>query len=485
MSLLHRPRGALARAALLLALALPAGARTLPAQEIPEAEVRYDADGPSPDFHRGRRTALARSLAPNAVAVFFAAPERVRSNDTNYEYRQDSDFYYLTGSREPGSALLLVPSGVRVEGRTVREILFVPPRSPSEEVWTGRRLGAARAAAQLGFEMALESDRFEDVLAEALRGGRARVYRLPWAPGIEPGSPLASLTQAFERNTETSLAGSVRAGAGMTDVTTLRGLLDRLREIKTEEEVVLLRKAIDLTVEAHREVMRQVEPGWAEYEIEALIEYTFRKGGAEHPGFNSIVGSGENSVILHYDTNRRRTEPGDVVVIDIGAEYRGYSADVTRTIPVSGRFSPEQREIYALVYEAQQAGIEVARAGATFGDVTRASWAVLADGLARLGLISSPADQAGLRRFTLHGVSHYIGLDVHDAGTNGPMRPGVVFTVEPGLYIPPAADVDPKWWNIGVRIEDDVLVTEGDPVILSAAAPRHPDEVERWMAERR
>jgi Xaa-Pro aminopeptidase len=190
-------------------------------------------------------------------------------------------------------------------------------------------------------------------------------------------------------------------------------------------------------------------------------------------------------VILHYESNRRTTKPGDVVVVDIGAEYRGYSADVTRTFPVSGRFSPEQREIYTIVYEAQEAGIGASRPGATMADVNRAAYAVLGTGLARLGLIGSATDNAAIQRFALHGVSHYIGLDVHDAGTNGPMQPGVFFTVEPGIYIPPSPDVDPKWWNIGVRIEDDVMVTDGGPVILSAGAPRRLEDVERLMAEAR
>ena len=269
--------------------------------------------------------------------------------------------------------------------------------------------------------------------------------------------------------------------SGTGDATPLWGLLDELRAIKSDEEMTVLRRAIDITAEAHREVMQQVEAGWAEYEIEALVEYTFKRSGSEQPGFNSIVGSGENSTILHYMTNRRVTEAGDVVVIDIGAEVHGYSADVTRTIPVSGTYSPEQRTIYELVYRAQEAGIQATRAGNAFFASNSEASRVLAEGLAELGLISSASDAGGLRRFFMHGTSHYLGLDVHDVGSYGPLRAGEVVTIEPGIYIPAAEDIDPKWWNIGVRIEDDVLVTDGDPVILSAGAPRHIDDVEALM----
>ena len=268
--------------------------------------------------------------------------------------------------------------------------------------------------------------------------------------------------------------------AGYADQTTLESILVDLREVKTEEELEFLQRAIDITTAAHREAFRSIEPGLHEYEIEAVIEYVFHRGGAEHQGFPSIVGSGENSVILHYESNRRRMEDGDVVVMDIGAEYRGYSADVTRTAPVSGHFSREQRLIYDAVLEAQEAAIAAAVAGASFRAPNVAAAAVLADRLTELGIISAPGE---ISRFMPHGVSHYLGLDVHDAGTYGPLRPGNVITVEPGIYVSPMEGVDEKWWNIGVRIEDDVLITEAGPVVLSSSAPRTADEIERMMEE--
>ena len=448
----------------------------LPAQEV-DAPVRYDEDYLSADFHRSRRAAVVAQLPGNSLVVLFGAPMRNRSNDMDYEYRQASDFLYLTGSEEPGSALILAPGGLEVDGERVHEILFVPPRDPAREVWDGRRFGAERAMQRLGVELALDAMRFAEILVPLLQNAQHRVYHLGFPDGVPERSVLYDQLAAFMDNVDPAAL----AGAGTGSAAPLRGVLDGLRAIKSDEEMTALRRAIDITTEAHREVMQQVRAGWAEYEIEALVEYTFKRNGSEQPGFNSIVGSGENSTILHYMTNRRVTEPGDVVVIDIGAEVHGYSADVTRTIPVSGTYSPEQRAIYELVYRAQEAGIRATRAGNPFFASNNEASRVLAEGLAELGLISSAADTGGLRRFFMHGTSHYLGLDVHDVGSYGPLRPGEVVTIEPGIYIPVAADIDPKWWNIGVRIEDDVLVTDGDPVILSGGAPRQIDDVEALM----
>ena len=512
----------------------------VPAQQR-DAPVRYEDDFLSADFHRSRRELLRETLPENAVAVVFGAATRNRSNDVGYEYRQSSDFLYLTGSEEPGSVLLLAPGGLRIDGRTVREVMFVPPRDPAEEVWTGRRFGVERAISELGLELAVEATRFEEIVVPILRDRTRQIHHvdIPDAPesgsqlerqletflanvrplSVDPQSPSASLMLAlaaagpetFERlKRAPSLPGSfsdeplrriegVFTSArtydewarrrtellqGYSEGTALRIALNDLRTTKTDEEMDVLRRAIDITVEAHREVMRQVQAGWTEYQIEALVEYTFKRNGSEYPGFPSIVGSGENSTILHYETNRRTTQPGDVVVVDIGAEFHGYTADITRTIPLTGRYTAEQRAIYELVYAAQEAGIRAARAGNGFRAPHEAGSRVLADGLARLGLISSPNDQAGLRRFFMHGTSHYLGLDVHDVGNYGPLTPGTVITVEPGIYIAAADDIDPKWWNIGVRIEDDVLITEGEPVLLSQGAPRQIDEVEALMRTR-
>ncbi len=535
--LLHRSPGSLLAAALLVVPALGA-AQTATAPAAVEPPVRYDADLLPTGFHKSRRDSVLASLPANAVAVFLSAPQRTRENDVSYEFHQSSDLYYLTGATESGAALILAPGGVLVDGERVREVLLVPDRDPAQEVWTGRRLGAERAEGELGVAKAVVNDRFEAVLGAALANGR-RLYHLPLPDGVERGSTLAEQVEALQRHAAilefgqggmadflaSRMLGTTseaefqrtmaflqrvsenpfpapplreayvqyRAAATVdewlawkrgnidsryADGTMLGSRLGALRTVKTEAELVLLRRAIDITAEAHREAMRALRPGMHEYEVEALVEYVFHRNGAEHPGFPSIIGSGENSVILHYETNRRRMQGGDVVVMDIGAEYHGYSADVTRTVPVNGRFTPEQRAIYEIVLRAQEAGIAAARAGAPFGEVHRAAARVVAEGLRELSLIT---DDQEVRRFFMHGTSHYLGLYVHDVGTGGPLLPGTVITVEPGIYIAPADDVDPRWWNIGVRIEDDVLITEAGPEILSAGAPRSVGEIEALM----
>lgn len=451
----------------LLPVALPTRAQQAPP---PEPPVRYDTDVLSNDFHRSRRDAVLAALPEHAVAVVFSAPVRNREHDVDFEYRQSSDLYYLTGTHEPASVLLLAPGGLQVDGETVRELLMVPPRDPQREIWEGRRYGAERAAEVLGIEKAVSNERFEEVMNDLLQDGRRRFFHLPLPEGVPEGSELGAQIAFFEEHL-----------ARYADGALLRQTLDRLRMVKTEEELTLLQRAIDITVAAHREAMRSLEPGMHEYEIEALIEYVFKRNGAEYPGFPSIVGSGENATVLHYTTSRRAMEAGDLVVIDVGAEYRGYAADVTRTLPVDGTFSPEQQAIYALVLEAQEAGIEAARAGSGFSAPGQAAQRVIAEGLKKLGLIE---DEAGVRRFFMHGTSHYLGLYVHDVGDYGLLVPGTVITVEPGIYIAPAPDVDAKWWNIGVRIEDDVLITEGAPVNLSEGAPRTVSEIEVLMQER-
>jgi Xaa-Pro aminopeptidase len=527
----------IASLALVLAVA-PANGQGIDGGATDDSGPFYGEDRPSPEFHRDRRQAVLDALPDDAVAIVLASPERARSNDVDYEYHPSSDLYYLTGMTEPSTILLLVPGGTEVGGKTVQEILVVRARDPATEVWTGRRLGAEGAMRELGVQLAVEPERFEEIAGPLIE--TRRPYVLPWPAGLDPGSEYgAQVAWLKERiptfEPEPGRAGALQRGllrvndaaaydrargmvermagaagpadgeaarmarafveagsvdawlawrdsamAGFANSTELESVLSDLREVKTEEELRFLQAAIDATAAAHRQALRSIEPGMREYEVEAVIEYVFHRAGAEHTGFPSIVGSGENSTILHYESNRRRMEDGDLVVMDIGAEYRGYSADVTRTAPVNGRFSEPQRQIYEIVLAAQEAAIAVATPGAGFRDLNEAASTVLAEGLERLGIIGSSSE---LRRYFPHGVSHYLGLDVHDVGTYGPFRPGDVVTVEPGIYIRPGEGVDERWWNVGVRIEDDILITPHGPVVLSAEAPKTVAEIEALMAE--
>ena len=529
------------RPSLLLLLCLVAAPVWAQQPALPEAPVRYDTDLLPTAFHAERRARVLEALPPDGVAIFFGQPTRTRENDVDFEYRQDSYLYYLTGTHEAGSVLLLAPGGIAVDGGRVTELLLVPPRNPAAEVWTGRRFGAPRARAELGVEEVVTTDRFEEIVGALAADGR-RFFHLPLPDGMGAGDELGAQLAFFRQTVPTLevtgsgmarqaalfmltldspeafdrmkplLTSRLEAGdfespvlqeayaafasadtyaaweawrhahlSRYADATLLKNTLDALRMVKTDGEMKLLRRAVDISVAAHNEVIRSIEPGMYEYQAEALAEYVFKRNGAEAPGYPSIVGAGENATILHYESNRRRMDAGDLVVMDMGAEYHGYSADVTRTVPVSGTFSAEQKAIYEIVLRAQQAGIEAAVAGASFGAPGQAATRVIADGLRQLGLARTDAD---VRGFFMHGTSHYIGLYVHDVGVGGVLVPGAVVTVEPGIYISPRADVDAKWWNIGVRIEDDILVTESGPVNLSAGAPRSVEAIEALMRER-
>ncbi len=362
--------------------------------------------------YRLRRERLAERIKGN-VLVLKAAPEQEL-----VEYQQEDNFYYLTGFDEP-NAILLLNAGTTPH----EEVLFIPDRKPSEERWTGKKLGPGPEAERLtGFKQVLPMSEYESILAKASDGGKP-VYGLP-----EAADDIAFL-----------------------------------RQTKSQTEIALLEKAIRITMAAHRAVAQVIAPGVMEYEVEATLEYEFRRAGAERPGFPSIVGSGPFSTILHYEKSTRRMEAGDVVVVDIGAEYSGYSADITRTYPVSGKFSSRQREIYQIVLDAQKAGLAQVKPGTTMGDVHRAAMAHIR--------------ARGYDKFFIHGTSHHIGLDVHDVGsTSRPLEPGMVITVEPGIYIPEE--------QLGVRIEDDVLVTVTGYRMLSQF-PKEIGEIEGLMRRRR
>jgi Xaa-Pro aminopeptidase len=435
----------------------------------------------SPAEWKKHREEFMRHLSNKSVAVFKAAEEYIRNGDVEHDYRQRSNFYYLTGLPEKEAMLLLIPRGiyVRDESKFVKEILFVMPRDPLREIWDGYRLGTEGAKKELGIEAAVTNERFEDFLQNALRGIDTLYIEVERVGLNEPlNKDIDFIKRARERLFDFKVADPVP-------------ILTQMREIKSPAEMALLRKAIDITCEAHREVMRSAKPGMREYELQAILEYIFKKSGAAREGFPSIVGSGPNSCILHYRAGDRLINDGEVVVLDIGAEYQMYTADVTRTIPINGKFSQPQADIYQIVYDAQEAAIKSLRPGAPADETRKISERIVTEGLVKLGILKGSVEEnlktKTYREFFMHGVSHYIGLDVHDVGRYDIWRPNAVITVEPGIYISEAAGkkngVDPKYWNIGVRIEDCVLITENGHELLSGSAPRTMKEIEELMAQ--
>lgn len=436
----------------------------------------------TPQEWQRHRAEFMRPLSAKSIAVFKASKEATRNGDVEHAYRQDSDFYYLTGLAEKESMLLIIPRGLSLPGlaQPAKEFLFVMPRNPLSEIWDGIRLGVEGAQAQLGFSAVLTNDQFDKIFKAALAGSDTLYMKTGERSHPHAASPSADSTQhALE-----ALLGVTVADPGK--------ILRRAREIKSPAEIALLRRAIDITCQAQREVMASAQPGMREYELQAMLEYIFTKNGSARLGFPSIVGSGPNSCILHYRAGSRQMQNGDLIVIDIGAEYEMYTADVTRTIPVNGKFTKEQAEIYNIVLAAQEAAMVNVKPGVTWRELSAAASRVIVEGLIKLdilkGTIEENLQSGSYRDFFLHGLGHYLGLDVHDVGTYGPFQAGVVFTIEPGIYISEATakkyNLPASYHNIGVRIEDDILVTETGYENLSASAPRTIAEIEALMAQK-
>lgn len=417
--------------------------------------------GPVPvDRLTARRAALAARLG-TGVAVLESATQRDLETDypQDSDYRERNDFFYLTGLEAPESWLVIVADS----GTLASVRLYLPARDSLSERWTGRRLSPKEATAQSGIS---------DVRDAAKASAEIRETAVGFTSPARRGALYLDRTRrAAGDELLSSLVFSGRRDQQLPAVRALAPEIAALRLVKDDDELRRLRRAIDITGESLLEAMRTAAPGMWEYELEGVIEGGFRRRGAERVGFPSIVGSGPNSTTLHYDKSRRQTEAGDLAVLDVGAEYGYYTADVTRTIPVSGKFSPRQRRIYDLVLGAQQAAIDSVRPGVTIGDLNR---------VARRWLRENSGDACGEKscdQFFIHGLSHWLGMDVHDVGEyRTPLMPNTVITVEPGIYLPAE--------NLGVRIEDDVLVTASGHELLSAKAPRRADDIERVMARR-
>ncbi len=427
-----------------------------------------------PSFHKQRREALREKLPENSFAVFFSNPVRNRSNDVDYQYSQDPDFYYLSGLNEPHSALIIFKQPFKITGKLIDEIVFVQDRDKLQESWTGKRLGIEGTVAKLGFNSVYLNSEFTSLFPDPSQFNQVLVK---FPTDIRPnGKVKGSLNSMVETLNEKLKLTGKEAESGML----LKAMAD-LRQIKLDIEIRLMQKAIDITVDGLSEAIRAAKPGMTEFQAQAITEFYFKYKGSEYPGYGSISGSGENSCVLHYVTNRKKLNDGDMLLMDMGAEYHGYTADVTRTIPVNGKFSEHQKIIYELVLEAQLEGIKTARAGNEFHDPHKAATAVITKGLIALNIIAS-TDQ--VKKYFNHGTSHYLGLAVHDAGNFGKLLPGMVITVEPGIYIPAGSPCDKKWWNIGIRIEDDILITENEPVVMSGSLTKTVDGLEQLMKEK-
>ena len=436
-----------------------------------QGTAEYPDDYLSPAFHAGRRAAFREKMPQRSVAMFFASPQKVRNNDVNYIYAPSKNLYYLTGLEEPNALLLLFKQSVTLLGKTGTEFIFVQPRNPQREMWTGKILGPTGVMQKYQMENVFTTDQFSGRLLDfAQLDTIITSFRTEQILFKYPGRGDLLANMAASLDSALLQAGKIPMPSPAT------AILHQLRGIKQPEEIALMEKVINMSVEGHNRVIRTIRPGMHEYDAQALMEYEFKSRGSEYVGYPSINGSGANSCILHYETNQRTLQDGDLLLNDCGAEYHGYSADVTRTIPVNGKFSPEQKIIYELVLAAQDAAFALCKPGNQFSDPHNAALKVITAGLKDLGIIQSD-NQA--RIYFPHGTSHHLGLDVHDMGSRSTLQPGMIFTVEPGIYIPPNSNCGKKWWSIGVRIEDDLLITNDGYRNLSAGAPRSVEEIEK------
>jgi Xaa-Pro aminopeptidase len=428
-----------------------------------------------PEIYKARRVKLMELLDHNSIAVLRAADTKQRNGDVDYRFRQESNFLYLTGYNESPSVLLLAPDGMEINGQKVKEVIFVQESDPRSEQWTGKLPGTEGMKKNFGLEMALPVNTLKDILPAALKDKKILYTLFQRSDYVYEMFTDKKINLAEERKKFLS-----EKYPGM-EFNYLFKPLNQMREIKSRDEINLIQKAIDATVEGYTDVLKVCKPGMYEYELQGIIEYAYTRNGCEYPGFTSIVGSGPNSCILHYDANRRKILNGEVVVMDIGGEYGGYSADLTRTIPINGKFSKEQKEIYNIVYQASEEIIKYIKPGISPRALDSIADAVVGKGLLKLGLIKSQ-NETGM--FLPHGVSHDIGLDVHDVSSHGKLKAGQVITVEPGIYISEDFDkVDKKYLNIGIRIEDDVLVTETGHEVLTGKAPKRIEEIEKLMTK--
>jgi Xaa-Pro aminopeptidase len=493
------------------------------------------------EFHKGRRDAARELMPANSVLVIFAAPKRNFSNDVDYLYHQNPDLYYFTGYKEPNAVLFIFKEDQTNEGKKFNELFFVQKRNPAAEQWTGRRLGTEGVIKKLGIENCYNGEEFKNFPLDLSKFTNVIFGGIPDGLVDEASDPadLSDLFNEFRKKTQlptdynnalnrdlsvfvrfTSAInidrrisalkikmaadesyrnnefvkaivaikkpGEIeplreRISAAMKTLFLFDQITGTLRETKTREELDLIRKAVEISCIGQNEVMKTVRPDMSELEIQGLHEYVHKKYGAEEVGYGSIVGAGENGCILHYMENTKTKVGTTMLLMDVGAEYHGYTADVTRTVPVDGKFSTEERAIYQLVYDAQEAAFRLLKDGAKWSDADVAARDIITNGLVQLGIAKTKEEA---NKYYPHGLSHHIGLDVHDKGVSQTLKKDMVITIEPGIYIPSDSPCDKKWWGISVRIEDDALITKDGYELLSAFAPRSIADIEKMIAQK-
>jgi Xaa-Pro aminopeptidase len=437
--------------------------------------------------HAARRARLLAQLPPGAVVVLHTAPEVARNSDSDYPYRYDSGFYYLSGFGEPDSTMVLVAGRGELPPCS---ILFCREKHAEREIWDGFRYGPDAARSAFGFDAAFPIAQLDEQMGKLLANAPA-IYC-----ALGSNAALDAQLRLWLGNVRSQSRAGIAAPAALADVLPL---LAEMRLFKDDSELVTMRRAADISGQAHVRAMRAARPGMHEYAIEAELLYEFRRNGAQAPAYNAIVASGPNACILHYSANNAPVRDGDLILVDAGCELDGYAADISRTFPANGRFSAPQKALYELVLAAQNAALAAVRPGQRYTGMHDAALKVLAQGMLELGLLNRQrhgnvddviADKAYLP-FYMHGTGHWLGMDVHDVGQyrdvnhagkpSRPLQPGMVLTVEPGIYVRPADGVPEQFWNTGIRIEDDVLVTPGGHEVLSASTPKTVADIEQLM----
>ncbi len=459
-------------------------------------------------FFKERREALRKLMPDNSVFVLFAYPVRNYSNDNDYPYHPNPDLYYFSGFSEPNALMLIFKEAQTVKGidNPISEVLFIPATNPNQEKWTGKKMNCREAIEKLGVQYATETNKFKTFPLELANFKIIALDILQPDAGAESSnqSGLSDLIKQFKDKANIQKNPN-RMSLMLNGFTVQRNepsnkiLIDSLlnehinyllferitsilRAVKTSEELAVLQKAIDVSCLGHNESMRAMRPDMSERELQAIHEFIHKKGGAEGEGYPPIVASGNNGCVLHYESNNAEHLGNNLVVMDVGAEYHGYSADVTRSVPANGKFSPEQRTIYNIVLSAHDSAIMAIKAGIPYSALEKIGQRVIANELIKLGLIKKKSE---VTIYYPHGISHPIGLDVHDKYIMGQdLQKNMVITIEPGIYIAEGSNCDKKWWGIGVRIEDDVLVLDDRGDVLSKASPVRPQDIEKLMREK-